>query len=103
VTLASSGLASLGVNRLLKSTDELKDDVKQHGERLAAMEVKMPNGEWRAIKDGVADLHTEVIEVRHELSRHILDETKQFDEMSDVVGTCRVLLKKQRAIKRVRR
>lgn len=104
LTLASSGMASLGVSRLLKTTDELRGDVKQHGERLAAMEVKMPNGEWRAIKDGMAEVALEIRETRSELSKHVLDESLVMSDMRGMLSGCEVYLKrsakKPRKVKR---
>jgi hypothetical protein len=65
---ALSGATTLGIKRLLKHTDELKGDSKKHGEAIAAMQVLMPNGEWKELKSSVASVHGTVREVQTDLS-----------------------------------
>jgi hypothetical protein len=97
-----SGVTALGVNRLLGKTDKLAVTVGEHSERMAAMEVKLPNGEWRMVKDDVAALHSDVRGLRGELSQHILDETAAFANTAAVVSSCKMLLvaSKKRKVKR---
>ena len=59
----------MGVKRLLHKTDKLNDTVGAHSERIAAMEVKLPNGEWKTVKEDVAALHVDVRGLRGELSQ----------------------------------
>lgn len=65
---ALTGGTALGVRRLLSHTDELKGDSKRHGEAIAAMQVLMPNGEWKELKTSVASVHGTVREVQSDLS-----------------------------------
>jgi len=67
VTAVSSTTALLA-RRVLNHTDELKTDSKRHGEAIAAMQVLMPNGEWRELKNSVASVHGTVREVQSDLS-----------------------------------
>lgn len=101
--LATSGLASIGVGRLLKKTDTLKDTVDAHGQEIAAMKVKMPNGEWRQIKEDVSKLHSSILDVAGEvssvcgdLSKHIADETLSLAEMRSLLINPPAAPKKQR-------
>lgn len=106
---AVSAATGLGVRRLLKSHDELKAShdtltktVGDQGTEIAAMKVKMPNGEWRAIKDDVAALHTGVNSLNASLAQHILDETQMLADVRGVVSKCQVVLARD-SRKRARR
>lgn len=106
VAAGTGGVAAWLGKRVLNGQDELKTTVTQQGERIVAMEVKLPNGEWRAIKDDVAALHTSVREVkdevgghridlkelRAELNQHITDENAMMGDVRLVVGNCKSLL-----------
>lgn len=103
---AVSAATGLGVRRLLKSHDELKTshgtltkNVSDQAAEIAAMKVKLPNGEWRAITDGVAActagvqaVSMDVAALRGDLGKHILDETAALAETREVVSTCKGLL-----------
>jgi hypothetical protein len=78
VTAGASGVAAVGVKRLLRHTDELKETVTAHGLSIVEMKGKLPNGEWRAIKDevaavgaGVTAVSVDVAALRGELGAHV--------------------------------
>lgn len=70
---ALSAATGMGVRRLLTKTDGLDKKVDAHAERLAAMEVRLPNGEWRELKDSVAGVHGTVREIQTDLSELKID------------------------------
>ncbi len=79
ITTGASGVAAVGVGRLLRHTDELKTKVDEHGVSIAEMKLKLPNGEWRAIKADVAGVAAsvttmsgDVAALDGELGSHIL-------------------------------
>lgn len=82
IVTALTGGTALGVKRLLYKADALTEKVGEHGERIAAMEVKIPNGEWRAIKDGVAALQST-------LNEHLLDETNVLNTLHSEIRAAR--------------
>lgn len=109
---AVSAATGLGVRRLLKSHDELKTShgtltktVSDQGSEISAMKIKLPNGEWRAIKDDVAALHTSVNGLGSALSQHILEETQMLADVHGVVSRCQAVLaeKEPRPRKRARK
>jgi hypothetical protein len=78
VTAGASGIAAVGVKRLLKHTDVLSSKVDDHGVAIAEMKLKLPNGEWRAIKAdvaavgaGVTAVSVDVAALRGELGAHV--------------------------------
>ncbi len=104
VTAGASGIAAVGVNRLLRHTDELKTTVDAHGLAIAEMKMKLPNGEWKAIKTdlaqvgaGVTAVSVDVAALRGELGDHVFNCKKILAESS----ACTV--KRKTAPKRKRR
>ena len=109
VTTATSGLASLGIRRLLKSHDEMRQEQTEQGKQIAGMQSKLPNGEWRAITEGMAActagvtaVSVDVAALRGELGKHILEETTAFAETRAIVSTCKRMLdvKPKRRVRR---
>src|SRR5574340_1623566 len=93
VTAGASGVAAVGVSRLLKHTDELKGKVDEHGVSIAEMKLKLPNGEWRAIKADVAEVGAQVTALRGEVGEHILACKK----MTGPERVCRPRIRPKRA------
>lgn len=85
ITASASGMAAVGVNRLLRQSDELKTTVDAHGLSIAEMKTKLPNGEWKAIKDDVAAVAAGVTKVS-------LDVAALRGELGDHVYNCKTVL-----------
>ena len=104
VTAGASGIAAVGVKRLLRHTDVLAAKVDDHGLAIVEMKTKLPNGEWRAIKEevaavgaGVTAVSVDVAALRGELGAHVYNCKKVLAD-----ATCRPL-KMKRARARARR
>ena len=81
---AATGIAAWVGQRLHTKLDRINDTLSgEHGHtaRLAVIESRLPNGEWREIKNSVSrveetvnEMKEEQIRVRDELHTHIADE-----------------------------